>query len=77
MKYIDYINHLKSNNIILFDHDYRISYNNIKTYYNLKYQIGGGDKNIKIANLDIDNLKMIINIALSSNPKSLLFLSMH
>ena len=34
MKYIDYVNHLKSNNIILFDHDYRISYNNINIYYN-------------------------------------------
>ena len=74
MKYLDYINYLKSNNIILFDHDYRISYNNIKHYYNnTNNQIGGG--NI-LANLDKDDLRIIINVALT-NPRYLLSLSMH
>ena len=73
MKYIDYVNHLKSNNIILFDHDYRISYNNINIYYNKylnnnsKSQIGGNKY----------DLKLIVNLALSSNPQYLLNLSMH
>jgi len=77
MKYIDYINHLKSNNIILFDHDYRISYNNIKHYYNkTKNQTGGGSNN-KISRLNKDDLECVINISLSSNPHYLLNLSMH
>ncbi len=76
MKYIDYINHLKSNNIILFDHDYRISYNNIKQYYNkMKNQTGGG-KNNKLSNLNKDELECVVNIALSSNPQYLFSLSM-
>jgi hypothetical protein len=74
MKYLDYINYLKSNNIILFDHDYRISYNNIKHYYNnTNNQTGGG--NI-LSNLDKDDLRIIINLALT-NPRNLLSLSMH
>ncbi len=79
MKYIDYINHLKSNNIILFDHDYRISYNNIKHYYNkIKNQTGGGNSSCKkISHLNKDDLECVINIALSSNPQYLLNLSMH
>ena len=77
MKYIDYINHLKSNNIILFDHDYRISYNNINNYYNISYSLnkkGGGDKLIK---LNKDDLKIVVNLSLSLNPQYLLYLSMH
>ncbi len=79
MKYIDYINYLKSNNIILFDHDYRISYNNIKHYYNKKmYQTGGGNSHSnKISHLNKDDLELVINLALSSNPQYLLNLSMH
>ncbi len=74
MKYIDFVNHLKSNNIILFDHDYRISYNNINIYYN-KYlnqnnnNQSGGAKN--------DDLNLIVNLSLSSNPQYLLNLAMH
>jgi hypothetical protein len=89
MKYIDFVNHLKSNNIILFDHDYRISYNNINIYYNnylnnnylnnnylnnnylnnKNNQSGGG-------NNDTD-LKLIVNLSLSSNPQYLLNLAKH
>jgi hypothetical protein len=68
MKYIDYINYLKSNNINLFDYEYRVSYNNI-LYYNMK-QTGGGDMIIK--KYDIDELKDIINISLSEYPHYLL-----
>lgn len=78
MNYKDYIKYLKSNNIILFDHDYRISFNNINNYLNTKIQTGGGKINKN--NLLIfkeDELKMIVNIALSSNPHYLLNLPMH
>jgi hypothetical protein len=78
MNYKDYINYLKSNNIILFDHDYRISFNNINNYLNLPIQTGGGKINKK--NLLIfkkEELEMIVNIALSSNPHYLLNLPMH
>ncbi len=72
MKYIDFVNYLKSNNINLFDHDYRISYNNINIYYNNylnnnNNQTGGGS----------DDLKLIVNLSLSSNPQYLLNLAMH
>lgn len=79
MKYLDYINYLKSNNIILFDHDYRISYNNIKYYYksNNLSQMGGGEKPAKITKLNSENLNMIVNLSLSSNPHYLSILSMH
>ena len=75
MEYKDYIKYLKSNNIILFDHDYRISYNNIKIYYNINNLnnknnlIGGGNNNDHHNN---NNIHTIINIALSSNPQYLL-----
>jgi hypothetical protein len=79
MKYIDYINHLKSNNIILFDHDYRISYNNIKNYYYKKHiQTGGSNtKKNRLSHLNKDDLEFVVNLALSSNPQYLLSLSMH
>lgn len=65
MKYIDYVNYLKSNNINLFDYEYRISYNNI-LYYNTTQQTGGGDMIIK--KYDITQLKNIIDISLSQFP---------
>lgn len=76
MEYKDYIKYLKSNNIILFDHDYRISYNNIKIYYNINNLnnnnlIGGGNHNNNYNNDNI-NINTIINLALSSNPQYLL-----
>jgi hypothetical protein len=85
MKYKDYIKYLKSKNIILFDHDYRISYNNIKIYYNINNLnnnhnlIGGGNTNHQNNNNNNDihydihyDIHTIINLALSSNPQYLL-----
>jgi hypothetical protein len=72
MEYKDYIKYLKSKNIILFDHDYRISYNNIKIYYNINNLnnknnlIGGGNNN------NNNDINTIIKLSLSSNPQYLL-----
>jgi hypothetical protein len=77
MKYTNYLKYLKSNNIILFDHDYRVSYNNINNYY-FRQQTGGGTTNIinnnKLFNLNKNELGKIINIALSPNPQYLISL---
>lgn len=66
MKYSDYINFLNEKNINLFDHDARISYHQIFNNYNNNQQYGGG--NHILSNKSIDELKLIINIATSSNP---------
>jgi hypothetical protein len=71
MKYIEFIKYLKSKNIILFDHDYRIAYNNINTYMitpQSESMIGGGNR---IMNYDDTTLKHIIDTALSPEPKKL------
>ncbi len=76
MKYTNYLNYLKSNNIILFDHDYRISYNNINNYY-FRQQVGGANNNNinnKLFNLNKNELEKIINISLSQNPQYLISL---
>lgn len=73
MNYKEYIKYLKSNNIILFDHDYRISFNNINNYMNNNKQMTGGGELL----FDKEELKMIVNIALSSNPQMLLNLPKH
>ena len=72
MKYIEYLNYLKNNNIILFDHDYRISYNNIINYYNINKMTGGGINNNKLFRLNKSELEQIVNIALSQNPHYLI-----
>ena len=76
MKYIDFVNNLKSNNIILFDHDYRISYNNINIYYNNylnnSNQLGGGK-----SSYNDNDLRLIVNVSISSNPQYLLNLAKH
>jgi hypothetical protein len=74
MKYIEYLNHLKQNNIILFDHDYRISFNYIKNYYNINNLVGGGinNNNNKLFRLNKNELEQIINISLSQNPHYLI-----
>lgn len=77
MKYIDYINYLKSKNIIMYDHDYRISYHNIKKYYNndlVSEMIGGGRTNMF---LNDDNLTEVLSISLSVRPENLYFLAKH
>ena len=78
MKYIDYVNYLKSKNIIMYDHDYRISYYNINKYYNndlLSEMVGGGNKKKFINNNE--NLEEIISISLSIRPENLYFLVKH
>ncbi len=73
MEYLEYLNYLKSNNIILFDHDYRISFNNINNYYNNNYMSGGGyNKKNKLLKLNKNELEKIINVALSQNPHYLI-----
>ena len=72
MKYIEYLNYLKKNNIVLFDHDYRISYNNINNYYNINKMTGGGKISNKLFILNKDELEQIVNIALSQNPQYLI-----
>ncbi len=76
MKYTDYVNYLKSKNIIMYDHDYRISYYNIKKYYNNDLRtemVGGGD----ILTTDEDKLSEILSISLSIRPENLYFLAKH
>jgi hypothetical protein len=78
LKYTTYVNLLKSNNIILYDHDYRISYNNIKTYYNKTDMKGGGNNSNNNMNElfnNMDNLIDVINLSLSVNPQNLYFLA--
>ncbi len=74
MKYINYLNYLKENNIILFDHDYRISYNNIKNYYNINNNFSGGGTGHKLLSLSKNELEQVINISLSQNPQYLMSL---
>jgi hypothetical protein len=73
MDYIKYINHLKKNNIFLFDHEYRISFFNINKYMNLDRPMIGG-ANISSNNLLVDrtDLERMVNIALSPNPQYLI-----
>lgn len=75
--YINYVNFLKSNNIILYDHDYRISYNNITTYYNkINEEMTGGGNNMKNQLFNnIESLLGIINVSLSDYPQNLFFLA--
>lgn len=73
MNYPEFIKYLKSKNIILFDHDYRIAYNNINTYMifpqnEITNMVGGGNR---IMNYDDTTLKHIIDTALSPEPKKL------
>ncbi len=76
MKYTNYLKYLKSNNIFLFDHEYRISFNNINNYYNIKQQVGGSNNKSNIINklfkLNKNELEQVINISLSQNPQYLI-----
>jgi len=77
ISYIDYVNYLKKNNIVMFDHDYRISYNklNNEKFVNkyINNQIGGdiSQKNISQKNILQENLRNIVNLSISSNPQYL------
>ena len=72
MDYTNYINYLKSKNIILFDHDYRISYYNINNYKAPNNMTGGGIN--KLLNYTDSELQQIINISISNNPRYLLYI---
>lgn len=76
MDYIKYINHLKKNNIFLFDHEYRISFFNINKYMNLDRPMKGGANttNNKLL-FEKNELERMVNIALSPNPQYLINLS--
>jgi hypothetical protein len=69
MLYTEYVKFLKNYKINLFDYQYRISYNEIFNNYKFN-QNGGGDKNYNVLNnKSIEDIKMIVNISLSSNPQ--------
>ena len=71
MNYPEFIKYLKSKNIILFDHDYRIAYNNINTYminHSQNNMTGGGNR---LKQYDDIKLKHIIDTALSFEPRNL------
>ena len=70
MKFLKYKKLLDKKNIILFDHEYRISYYeiiNINEYNN--NMTGGGNIYNKLKNIDNDTLKSIVKLSISSNPK--------
>ncbi len=75
MNYPEFIKYLKSKNIILFDHDYRIAYNNINTYIinspinNLSTIMTGGGNRLQQYN--DATLKYIIDTAISPEPRKL------
>jgi hypothetical protein len=72
MDYTKYVQYLKNKNIILFDHQYRLSYYKLNRLRNLNNQTGGGNYNNNYylfknkSNNDIIN---IINSSLSHNVK--------
>jgi hypothetical protein len=76
MKYIDYVNYLKSNNIILFDHDYRISFFNMKFYLN-KTMKGGGHNNNFLSKYNKVDLNQLVQASISSYPHYLTILAKH
>jgi hypothetical protein len=75
MKFIEFKNFLESKNIILFDHEYRISYYEITNYIkNNNIQKGGDAKskhNNYLATLSKDDLHVMVKISISSNPQYL------
>jgi hypothetical protein len=72
MNYPEFIKYLKSKNIILFDHDYRIAYNNINSYMistkENDIMTGGGNRIQQYSDI---TLKHIIDTALSPEPNKL------
>ena len=80
MKYIDYVNYLKSKKIIMYDHDYRISYYNIKKFFmndnNVGSEMVGGSNKKNFIN-DDNLLSEIVSISLSIRPENLYFLAKH
>ena len=78
MKYCEFVNILKNKGIDLFDYEYRISYNNINNFNNIynfnnNEQKGGGKDKVKqmFEYKDKNDLNIIVNLSLSSNPLNL------
>ena len=77
MNYPEFIKYLKSKNIILFDHDYRIAYNNINTYMiNSSTIMTGGGNRLQHSDTILQKysditLKHIIETAISPEPRKL------
>lgn len=75
MKFIKFKNFLESKNIILFDHEYRISYYEITNYIknnNRNIQKGGDIKlknNNYLSTLTNEDLYAMVKISISSNPQ--------
>jgi len=74
MNFLKYKKLLERNNIILFDHEYRISYYEITNMGNMIYDIhdqmkGGGNIYNKLKSLNIDTLNTIVKLGISSNPQ--------
>ncbi len=55
MNYPEFIKYLKSKNIILFDHDYRIAYNNINSYMIESQVINSSMNNPSMNNPSMNN----------------------
>ena len=79
MNFLKYKNFLESKNIILFDHEYRISYFNINNF-NIKKinnnMTGGGMNTLysKLKQLDDNSLLHYVKMSISSNPQHLILL---
>ena len=79
MNFLKYKKFLESKNIILFDHEYRISYFNINNF-NIKKinnnMIGGGQNKMysKLNCLDDNSLLHYVKMSISSNPQHLILL---
>lgn len=67
MLYQDYVKFLKNYNINLFDYQYRISYNEIFNN-NTIIQTGGSRHNL-LKYKNKEDIMMIVNVSLSSNPQ--------
>ena len=68
MNYSKFKKILESKDIVLFDHEYRISYYEITNYLkNKSNEMNGGGKN-KISAIPRDKLLIMVKISISSNP---------
>lgn len=75
MDFLKYKKLLESKNIILFDHELRISHFEINSLNTHKEQIGGGKRKSilhRLKKLNDDNLLNIVKLSLSSNSQMLI-----
>uniref|UniRef100_A0A6C0J5H7 Uncharacterized protein n=1 Tax=viral metagenome TaxID=1070528 RepID=A0A6C0J5H7_9ZZZZ len=72
MNYNNYVQSLKNKNILLFDHQYRLSYYKLNKIITFNNQTGGGNYNTNpklFKNKSNEDLCNIINLSLSNNIK--------